>query len=157
MIKHQHFASIIWALTLEKRNSKIFICKNLRTLLLALVMSKMLWVSFGILNFPLKLKYWPQHTHFFFWAHLQVWINYSIVWYFEASGFLKISGYKETMSINPLNESISLFCPFLIHNFFKREKSRKKSSKHPYQLKFYAEHIGFTPHCFVKVIFDIRV
>lgn len=42
MIKHQHFPSIIWALTLEKSNSKIFIFKDWRTLLLALVKSKML-------------------------------------------------------------------------------------------------------------------
>lgn len=73
-------------------------------------------------QFPIKAKILTTAHTFLLLSSptsLNQFLKHLILW---RSGFLKISGYKETMSINPLNESISFFCLFLIHNIFLKRK-----------------------------------
>lgn len=158
-IKHQHLASIIWALALEKRNSKIFICKNQRTLLLASVKSKMLIKGLSELwntHFPIKAKTLTT-THTFLLlsspASLNQFLNCLILWSKWLFESIRIQRSYEHQS---LEWKIFPLLPFLDSSYFlKRKKALKKSPKHPYQ--FYAAHTGLTAHCFLQVIFYIGV
>lgn len=154
-IKHQHLASIIWALTWEKRNSKIFICKNQRTLLLASVKSKMLIKGLSELwntHFPIKAKILTT-THTFLLlsspASLNQFLNCLILWSKWLFESIRIQRSYEHQS---LEWKIFPLLPFLDSSrFLKKKRALKKSPKHPYQ--FYAAHMGLTAHCFLQVIF----